>query len=195
MSEIWKWRPISSATQDGTEILVMNGPDGGLGTAAGQVGVAVWERGFGTYPGRWVSSDGYAEGVEYEPTHWMPRPGVDDIAMPIERAVEIVKAICEHGFHAIGLSETVGTLGGVSLLEMIEAARLIKAENGRPAEDGSRSVYVVPDDRLIAAAYALANYQPSRGAIVSAPTAEGLINAMAIVRITAVPPKGEYRGD
>ncbi|CAH1662055.1 hypothetical protein CHELA1G11_12027 [Hyphomicrobiales bacterium] len=190
MSEIRKWRPISSAPKDGTYILVMNGPKDGVGTVAYHVGLACWCEGLGSERGRWASVDGYGEGVEYEPTHWMPRPGVDDIAMPIERAIEIVKAICEHGFHAMGLSKSVGSLEGVSLLEMVEAARLVKAENDQPGVEGSRTIHVVPDDRLIAAAYALANYQPSGGAIVSAPAAEGLINALAIIRITAAPQQG-----
>ncbi|MBX3546875.1 hypothetical protein [Chelatococcus sp.] len=75
------WRDIGTAPKDRSEIIVANGLEGGVNTAPFRVGVAFWDEGYGTASGRWASADGYAEGVEYNPTLWMPKPEV-----PSERA-------------------------------------------------------------------------------------------------------------
>ncbi|MBX3494485.1 hypothetical protein [Chelatococcus sp.] len=115
-------------------------------------------------------------------------------AMPVPRALEIVGMICHRSFHASGLADVVGNLNGISLAEMIEAKRLVEAENRKPSIGGTRTIHVVPDDSLIAAAYALANYEPSHGAVVSEPDGDGLVKALAIVRLTAAPPQESDHG-
>ncbi|MBS7702713.1 hypothetical protein [Chelatococcus asaccharovorans] len=115
-------------------------------------------------------------------------------AMPTARAFAIVGAICERSFHPMGMAELSGELHGVSLAEMIEAKRVIEAENDKPPLGGTRTIHCVPDDRLIAAAYALANYEPSHGALVSEPDGDGLVKALAIVRLTTAPRMGGDRG-
>ncbi|MBS7698742.1 MULTISPECIES: hypothetical protein [unclassified Chelatococcus] len=138
--------------------------------------------------------------AEMPPSHTAMQRALDAMrgaapqpAMPNARALSIVAAICERSFHAMGMAALVEELQGVSLAEMIEATRLVKAENGKAPIDGKQTVRVVPDDRLIAAAYALANYEPSHGAVVSEPDGDGLVKALAIVRLTAAPPReGDY---
>ncbi|MBS7699199.1 MULTISPECIES: hypothetical protein [unclassified Chelatococcus] len=121
-------------------------------------------------------------------------PEPPPLAMPISRAIEIVGMICHRSFHAMGVTVRVGDLDGVSLAAMVEAKRLVEAENDKPAVDGARTIHVVPDDRLIAAAYALANYEPRHGAVVSEPDGDGLTKALAIVRITAEPQRESNHG-
>ena len=138
--------------------------------------------------------------AEMPPSHTAMQRALDAMravapqsAMPTARALSIVAAICERSFHAMGVAALVEELQAVSLAEMLEAKRQVKAENGKPPIDGKQTVYVVPDDRLIAAAYALANYEPSHGAVVSEPDGDGLVKALAIVRLTAAPPQeGDY---
>lgn len=94
--------------------------------------------------------------------------------MRIDRALEIVTAINERCFFTMGITETLAPLSGVSLAEMIEAKAEVEAFNRdeearQKAEGGSRKIRVVPDDRLIAAAYCAEHYPVSNEAILSLP--------------------------
>lgn len=79
--------------------------------------------------------------------------------MTPERAREIVAAIADRSFMAMGISDKSPSLEGVSLVDMLEAATVVEQAN-REAKtvDGMRTFHVVPDDRLIAAVYALEHY-------------------------------------
>jgi hypothetical protein len=91
--------------------------------------------------------------------------------MTPERAQEIVDAINNLAFFAIGMAEPekARPLGGVSLAEMLEATRMVHAKNHAPAVDGKRTIHVIPAERLIAAAYVLSNYEGNDEAIVAYP--------------------------
>ncbi|MBB3937695.1 hypothetical protein [Aureimonas phyllosphaerae] len=110
--------------------------------------------------------------------------------MTLDRALEIVKAINQRSFLPMGLIEPkdVGSLAGVSLAEMLEAVACCQQETERRREHarehgGSYGVIAVPADRLIAAAYALENYEPDGDAIVASPLGgwRGGIRVLGIV--------------
>lgn len=99
--------------------------------------------------------------------------------MTPERAKEIVSAINDRAYFKMGLKEApdIGSLEGVSLAEMLEAKNAVEAGNRAAQEHakqtgGTYSVSIIPDDRLIAAAYALEHYQPDNEAVVVIPTSE-----------------------
>lgn len=101
----------------------------------------------------------------------LPTPALD-----LERALEIVGAINDRMFLAMGLvpASEVGSLQGVSLVQMLEAKQVVERENDRRAAEAKRegssySISVVPADRLIAAAYALENYEAGDGHFVMMP--------------------------
>lgn len=93
--------------------------------------------------------------------------------MTPERAHEIVATINRYAFYTMGLYEpgqTLGSLEGVTLAEMLEAKAWVELDNEtRPAIDGKRTIHVVPDDRLIAAAYVINHYQADSDAILMLP--------------------------
>ena len=81
--------------------------------------------------------------------------------MMIEEAVAIVKAINARCLYNMGLCEPPVRLRGVSLAEMIEAKEIVAKSNEkaeREANGGSHSIRLIPDDRLIAAAYCMEHY-------------------------------------
>lgn len=97
--------------------------------------------------------------------------------MTPERAQEIVSAINDRAFFKMGLVEHVRSLAGVTLAEMLEAAGIVDAGNiaqreRQQREGGSITINVIPDDRLIAAAYALEHFHPNDEAVVVMPTSE-----------------------
>lgn len=81
------------------------------------------------------------------------------------RALEIVRAICNRAFFAMGMPQKpIGDLAGVSLLEMLAATELVKNINDRASSvAGGKTFHVIPDDRLVAAAFALENYEHCTG--------------------------------
>ncbi|GAB4071697.1 hypothetical protein KHC28_00185 [Ancylobacter sonchi] len=94
--------------------------------------------------------------------------------MDIARAHEIVAAINARSLVTIGIEQPLGSLAGVTLLEMIEAKAAVERENvaaieAAKAKGGGYSINLVPDDRLIAATYALEHFTPSREAILCIP--------------------------
>lgn len=80
--------------------------------------------------------------------------------MSLARAIEIVGAINDRAAFTLGMTETVRSLEGVSLAEMLEAKVLVEAEDEK---------HVIPDDRLIAAAYCAEHYDVSAGSIILVP--------------------------
>lgn len=116
--------------------------------------------------------------------------------MNFERAREIVDAINDRAFYQMGLVESVGSLDGVTLAEMIEAKQVVEARNEAERErlereHGSATIRVVPDDRLIAAAYALDHYAPNNEAVVLVPTGEWPFNRRALAVVGLEPGDGE----
>lgn len=100
--------------------------------------------------------------------------------MTYERAREIVGAICNRSFLAMGLPQhPEGDLAGVSLIDMLTATALVEVHNRRQGP----SLDVLPDPRLIAAAFALENYEPAARAIVASS------KDMHFARVLAVMPQ------
>lgn len=82
------------------------------------------------------------------------------MAEPTERHKEIVAAINSFAMAELGIgTANIAALKDVSLLEMIEASRALENDNKQAESvNGSKSFWVVPDDRLIAAVYAWMHY-------------------------------------
>jgi hypothetical protein len=79
---------------------------------------------------------------------------------PSERHQQIVSAINSVALEDMGVGTAdLSTLDGVSLLEMIEASRALENDNkAQPKDNGTRSFWIIPDDRLVAAVYAWMHY-------------------------------------
>lgn len=83
------------------------------------------------------------------------------LALDVDTSVRINSAMISAYARGMGIeagSET--TLPGNSLADLVGAARFVKAMNRRPAPAGGRVISTIPGDRLIAAIYAAANYEP-----------------------------------
>lgn len=99
------------------------------------------------------------------------------VQMTRERAAEIVAAICYRSFHAMDMGISAvpeRPLDGVTLAEMLEARALVEANNNEAIAvqrdiGGKITLSVIPDDRLIAAAFALENYPSTQRVIVAQP--------------------------
>lgn len=92
--------------------------------------------------------------------------------MTPERAQEIVTAINQRCFFTMGIGEAeLSSLKGVTLSEMLHAKLLLERQNASAEHvDGQKTIRVVPDDRLIAAAYCMEHYPVSDGeAILAVP--------------------------
>lgn len=97
--------------------------------------------------------------------------------MTPERAIEIVQAINNRMFVTMDLPVPQSLpLTGVSLAQMVEAKDIVKGLNANahaavraPGETYSTSV--VPDDRLIAAVYAIEHFPPDNQPILRLPYA------------------------
>lgn len=90
--------------------------------------------------------------------------------MDIERAHAIISAVNDRCFFSMGLKDSAGSLEGITLADMLEAKRLIEAKNAAAESvNGSRTITMVPADRLIAAAYCMEHYPMSGEAIITAP--------------------------
>lgn len=118
--------------------------------------------------------------------------------MTRERAQEIVSAINDRAYFKMGLKEApdIGSLEGVSLAEMLEAKNTVEAGNKAAQErakqtGGTYSVSIIPDDRLIAAAYALEHYHPDNEAVVVIPTSEWPYDRRALGVVGLEPSKDE----
>lgn len=104
--------------------------------------------------------------------------------MELARAIEIVRAINDRAAFTLGMVEKVGSLEGASLAEMIEATRLVETEDAKSVTQGySRTFRIIPDDRLIAAAYCAEHYDVSIGTIIILPEQDGDRKALAVVSL------------
>lgn len=81
--------------------------------------------------------------------------------MTLDEAIKIVHAINSFCLAQMGLGETdVKTVEPLSLVDMLEAKRLVIERNdAERAKDGAHTIYMYPDDRLIAAVYSLLHYR------------------------------------
>lgn len=81
--------------------------------------------------------------------------------LDIENAERLNGAMVTAWAHGQGLSDDEQTLPTESLVELVGAAAVVRALNRRPSAPGQpRTLRTTPDDRLIAALYAAANYDP-----------------------------------
>lgn len=93
--------------------------------------------------------------------------------MQLDRAREIVGAINSYAYARVGIAEAE-SVEGLSLADMVQAKLLVETVNreGLVGEHGTRTLLMVPDDRLIAAVYALNHYGASRDAILFRPAVD-----------------------
>lgn len=110
----------------------------------------------------------------------------------LERASEIVAAICYRSFHAMDMGISAlpeRPLEGVTLAEMLEARALVEAQNNEATAaqrsiGGSITISIIPDDRLIAAAYALENYASTDSVVVAQP--QPAYHTMKVLLVRAI---------
>ncbi len=104
--------------------------------------------------------------------------------MALNRAKAICAAINDRCFFNIGITETVGSLKDLSLAEMLEAKRIVKNKNrSADLENGVRAISLIPDDRLIAAAYTLEHFHADEEeSVISVPLGAN-IKALAVIII------------
>jgi hypothetical protein len=116
-----------------------------------------------------------------------------DIMTP-ERAKEIVSAINDRCFYTMGIGTgKLDSLEGVTLGEMLQAKEIVEQGNASASSaGGSYSISLIPDDRLIAAAYCMEHYPVSQAAIVVMPMTRGEVfshesdrKALAIVPVNS----------
>lgn len=89
-----------------------------------------------------------------------------EVEMTVERARELNAATCRcaaeaSGFIAPQLSGPAKLPEGVSLFELLTAARVVALASSAERDKGGKSLDVVCDERIIAALYALERYQGS----------------------------------
>lgn len=116
-----------------------------------------------------------------------------------DQALKITKGITQRAFLTMGLTDSpvLPSLREVSLADMIAAVHAVRDHNehAQPV-DGVRHIYVVPDDRLIAAVYVAIHYSvDTEQPIVIEPEKndfdQWVMKAVAIVDVTE---KAELRG-
>lgn len=96
----------------------------------------------------------------FYPVHLYEGPSLD-------RALGICDAVNAFALESMGFDPVPAAarklLAPLSLRDMLDALDEVERYNDRPAMDGvSRSVHMVPADRLIAAVYTLLNFAPTR---------------------------------
>ncbi len=88
-------------------------------------------------------------------------------AMPLEEAKRVVRALIGPSLNAMGVpSIKRETLDGVSLADCVFAAHRVKLADeasiaAQRRHGGTLTLSVIPDERLIAAVFALARYHPN----------------------------------
>lgn len=116
--------------------------------------------------------------------------------MTPERAAEIVSAINERALFQLDLVASVKPLTDVSLAEMLEAKTMVQAANvaareRQKAEGESITISVVPDDRIIAAAYTLEHFLPSNEAVAVVPTRQWPYDRRVLAVVGLEPGQGK----
>ncbi|MFG1332067.1 hypothetical protein V5F41_12545 [Xanthobacter autotrophicus] len=122
-----------------------------------------------------------------------------DHSMTPERAREILAAINNRALITMGIDQPLLSIEGVTLSEMLEAKAMVVAQNERAQADaqqngGGYRIAVVPDDRLIAAAYALQHFAISRDPILCLPIRD-LRGSHAAIAVVAVTPTEDDTAD
>ncbi|MFG1376111.1 hypothetical protein [Xanthobacter autotrophicus] len=115
-----------------------------------------------------------------------------DHSMTPERAREIVAAINNRALITIGIDQPLLSIEGVTLAEMLEAKAMVVAQNKRAEAEarqrgGRYSISMVPDDRLIAAAYALQHFAVSQEPILCLPIRDFRASHAAIAVVAVTP--------
>ncbi len=101
--------------------------------------------------------------------------------LSLDRAIAICDAISDRVFFPMGLVATARPLEGVSLDEMLRAAALVRQANrDAKAVNGTTAYHVVPDDRLIAAAYVLQHYDAGDDQVAVPGAEEGTVKVLGI---------------
>lgn len=91
---------------------------------------------------------------------------------PTERDLAICQSINDVCLRHMGISRKSDegiNLSQLTLREMLDAVERVEAAPETVNSDGSKSITLRPDPRLIAATYVLYNYDASRSAIISRP--------------------------
>lgn len=105
--------------------------------------------------------------------------------MTYERAREIVVAICNRSFLAMGMPQhPEGDLADVSLIDMLTATAMVEVHNRRPGPGPGRVIQVIPDPRLIAAVFTLENYDVRGGSIAASSKDMKDAKVVAVLRST-----------
>lgn len=93
--------------------------------------------------------------------------------MSLSQAKEIVSAINNRAMVTVGIDVSLPELRNISLSDMLEAKLMVQEQNKREKESrqasGTYTISVVPDDRLIAAVYAITHFPPSEEPILNLP--------------------------
>jgi hypothetical protein len=89
-------------------------------------------------------------------------PGRGRIAMTLQDAIAINDEVVSFCIARLWGDKFTPLSRDYGLKEIIEARDMVEAHNGSPSENkpGSIIMRTVPDDRLIAAMYAMLNYEP-----------------------------------
>lgn len=84
--------------------------------------------------------------------------------MDLDRAKRITGWCIANKMVTMGVGDdSVPDLDGISLAELLEANHMVKADNGEKNEDGTTSMQMFCDDRLVAALYTFYNYDAESG--------------------------------
>lgn len=82
----------------------------------------------------------------------------------LKKASDIVAAINSFAFESEGIEKKadIKTLENLSLSEMLSAVAVVNAMNDEESKkSGTRTIYIVPDDRLTAAVYTFLHFYPA----------------------------------
>lgn len=81
--------------------------------------------------------------------------------MTFDVALEIVGKCVAHVMFKMGLEDTPPpSLVGYSLSDLVEANHLVRDHNSQRNPDGTKTLFMMCDDRLIAALYTATHYRP-----------------------------------
>ena len=108
--------------------------------------------------------------------------------MDMTRAREIISAINTRCMVTIGLEEELKPLDGVSLEQMLLAKCMVETANraneaAAKISGGRYTINIIPDDRLIAAAYVLDHYPCSNEPVLSVPYGQSSRRVVAVLSV------------
>lgn len=126
------------------------------------------------------------------------------LPMPLERARELCSIVNSYAYATLGVKAATPLPKDVSLFDLVQAREIVERENKRletaPADGGSRSFYMLPDPRLIAAVYAIEHYPVGPQAIILRPATKeeafwNETNFVALAVVGAVDDTDDADGD